>query len=258
MKTEDWQKVNEIVLDALELNAARRPEFIENCCIDAPDIRREVESLLAGEPEAEAEAEDFFGAPAVINYAGFFNQDEEPDALAGQEIGNYRIIREIGRAVTLDMADKTKEALESFASAIEISEQLKKEDPNNVVIVYDIAGSYFQMGETQYGAGDYQSALAIAQKAMDNCREILEKNPAHTQSIRVTARSQHLKGKSYAALAEKSSGSELWQKSLENYRASLEIYNKFRAEGKSAGYDNKTIADLEKEIGKIENKIVKR
>lgn len=95
MKTEDWQKVNEIVLDALELNATRRPEFIENRCLDAPDIRREVESLLDGEPAVEAE--DFFGASAVINYASFFNRDEDPEALAGQEIGNYRIIREIGR-----------------------------------------------------------------------------------------------------------------------------------------------------------------
>jgi serine/threonine protein kinase/tetratricopeptide (TPR) repeat protein len=95
MNTKDWQKVNEIVLDALEIDRARRPEFIENRCSDLTEIRREVESLLEGEPEAAAQ--DFFGSSAVVNYASFFDEDEAPDALAGQEIGNYRIEREIGR-----------------------------------------------------------------------------------------------------------------------------------------------------------------
>lgn len=95
MKTEDWQKVNEIVLDALEMETARRSEFVNSRCDGNTEIRREVESLLAN--EAAAEAADFFGSSAVVNYAGFFAQEEDSEARAGQEVGNYRIIREIGR-----------------------------------------------------------------------------------------------------------------------------------------------------------------
>jgi eukaryotic-like serine/threonine-protein kinase len=91
MKTEDWQKVNEIVLDALELDVEERQEFIKKCCAGAPEIRDRVESLLA----AEAEAEKFFSAAAVTNYASFFDEGDDQEALAGQEIGNYRIIREL-------------------------------------------------------------------------------------------------------------------------------------------------------------------
>jgi len=79
VKTEDWQKVNEIVGDALELNVSQRRDFVENACAVSPEMRREAESLLEGELEAES----FFESPAVVNYAGFFDKDEEPDALIG-------------------------------------------------------------------------------------------------------------------------------------------------------------------------------
>lgn len=147
--------------------------------------------------------------------------------------------------------------MKSLAAAIEISEQLKREDPNNILIIYDIAGSYYKMSETHYGGKDYQSALLTLQKTMDNCREVLEKNPAHTQSTRVTARSQNMLGKIYGAFAEKSGQTELWRKALENYQASWKVYNQFKAEGKLAEFDTKTIADLETEIGKIETKLGK-
>ncbi|MGI8493955.1 MAG: serine/threonine protein kinase, partial [Pyrinomonadaceae bacterium] len=39
---------------------------------------------------------EFFSEPAAFSYAGFFAEDDS-EALAGQKIGNYRIIREIGR-----------------------------------------------------------------------------------------------------------------------------------------------------------------
>jgi eukaryotic-like serine/threonine-protein kinase len=96
MKTEDWRKVKEIVIDALEVDRAARRDFIEKHCADSPEIKREVESLL--ESENESEAEKFLEFPAVINYAGLLDfGEEEAEALAGQTIGNYRIIREIGR-----------------------------------------------------------------------------------------------------------------------------------------------------------------
>ena len=92
MKTEDWKNIERIVNEALEIDVSRRQEFIAERCANSPEIRREVESLL----ESEAEAENLFEAPAIADYAGFFSSEGEPSAIAGQEIGNYRVIREIG------------------------------------------------------------------------------------------------------------------------------------------------------------------
>lgn len=93
MKMENWQKIHEIVLDALDLNATRRHEFLEKHCGANTEIRREVESLLAGETGAEK----IFDSPAIFNYASFFAQENELDIQVGRQIGNYRILQEIGR-----------------------------------------------------------------------------------------------------------------------------------------------------------------
>jgi serine/threonine protein kinase len=77
------------------VKTAARREFVEKRCGDSPRIKREVESLL--ESKSEAEDEGFLEFPAAIKYASFIKSDEEAEALAGQTIGNYRIVREIGR-----------------------------------------------------------------------------------------------------------------------------------------------------------------
>lgn len=92
MKTQDWQKITEIVVNALELDVGKRGKFVEKTCADSPEIRLEVESLL----DTELEAENFFESPAVFHYAEFFKEDKESTALIGQQIGRYRLIREIG------------------------------------------------------------------------------------------------------------------------------------------------------------------
>lgn len=92
MDTKDWQKVNEIVVDALEIDVESRGAFLDERCGGSTEMRREAESLLAG----ESAAGNFLESPAIKDYAGFFEKDEEPEALIGQKVGNYRIIRELG------------------------------------------------------------------------------------------------------------------------------------------------------------------
>jgi tetratricopeptide (TPR) repeat protein len=113
------------------------------------------------------------------------------------------------------------------------------------------------MGELYFLLGDYQATLAAAEKAQENCAEVLSKNPAHTQSKNVTARSKTLLGNVYAAFAEKNGQIDSWRKALENYRAGLEIFNNLKAEGKFTALDAKRVADLEASIGKAESKIGK-
>ena len=158
------------------------------------------------------------------------------------------------RATTQKLAGQFKESLASFARAIEVSEQLRKEDPSNMLISYDIGATQYEIGELYLLLNDDTSALAAAEKTEANCGAVLEKNPAHTQSKRVTAWSKNLAGKVYASLAERDNQIELWGKALENYSASREIYHQLKADGKFAAVDEKRFAALEAAIGVAESK----
>jgi serine/threonine protein kinase len=93
MLIEDWIKVEELLNAALELEPSERRKFLDELGARAPDLRREVESLLA----CEEKVDGFLLTPALSFSADFFDDDTALDARAGQEIGNYRIVREIGR-----------------------------------------------------------------------------------------------------------------------------------------------------------------
>ena len=149
------------------------------------------------------------------------------------------------RAVTQKLAGQLQESLGSFARAIEVSEQLRKEDPSNILISYDIAATQYEMGELYLLLNDHTAALAAAESAEANCRAVLEKNPAHTQSTRVTAWARNLAGDVHAALAARSNARETWRKALENYAAAREIYNRLKADGKFAAVDEKRFTALE-------------
>jgi tetratricopeptide (TPR) repeat protein/tRNA A-37 threonylcarbamoyl transferase component Bud32 len=93
MKHEDWLKVEELLNSALELEPLRRREFLDEVGASKPELRREVESLLG----CEEKVDGFLAAPALAFSADFFEDHNGTDDRAGQTIGNYRIIREIGR-----------------------------------------------------------------------------------------------------------------------------------------------------------------
>ncbi|HVF55617.1 MAG TPA: serine/threonine-protein kinase [Pyrinomonadaceae bacterium] len=93
MRIEEWQKIEELLDAALELAPDERQKFLDERAADAPELRREVESLLA----CEEGAKGFLGAPAIAFSADFFDEPDGEDERAGQIVGNYRIIREIGR-----------------------------------------------------------------------------------------------------------------------------------------------------------------
>jgi serine/threonine-protein kinase len=93
MHNEDWIKVEELLNAALELEPTERRKFLEEIGASAPDLRREVESLLVYEEKVDG----FLDTPALAFSADFFDDDHAPDARVGQEIGHYRILRELGR-----------------------------------------------------------------------------------------------------------------------------------------------------------------
>ena len=90
METENWKNIKDVLLDALNLKASKRREFLENADI-TPAMRAEVESLL----EFEEASEDLMHLSAVEFSKDFFDDDNQ-NALIGQRLGVYTIIGELG------------------------------------------------------------------------------------------------------------------------------------------------------------------
>ncbi|HLM60282.1 MAG TPA: serine/threonine-protein kinase, partial [Pyrinomonadaceae bacterium] len=90
MNSENWQKVEELLNQALEIEPAERRKFLD--AIGTDNLRCEVESLLA----CDAKTDGFLQSPAIALSNDFFDEDELRDTLLDQEIGNYQIVRELG------------------------------------------------------------------------------------------------------------------------------------------------------------------
>lgn len=87
MDASSWAKIKEILDLALDLDGDARDAFLNGQEI-SPEIRAEVESLLAHEEKVEGMME--------VSAVAFSRDFIEDDALAGQEIGAYRVIGELG------------------------------------------------------------------------------------------------------------------------------------------------------------------
>ncbi len=77
-----WRKIEELYLAASALPRAEREALLDEACVSDAVVRREVESILALESQAENFLEDAEGDWQAIS--------------APQRIGPYRILREIG------------------------------------------------------------------------------------------------------------------------------------------------------------------
>ncbi|HRH44921.1 MAG TPA: serine/threonine-protein kinase, partial [Pyrinomonadaceae bacterium] len=90
MNKENWQKLNEFFAEALELSPNERTAFI--ALVEDPEIKNELESLL----ESHESANKFLNKNAVEFSAGIL-LDNSPEKLIGAQIGQFKIICEIGR-----------------------------------------------------------------------------------------------------------------------------------------------------------------
>ena len=87
-----WQKLNEIFAAAQGLDPERENELLEKTCGDDEALRKEAAAILAATRAAQSKGflhADVFGAGARV-LAG-------EEIASGTEIGDYRVIREIGR-----------------------------------------------------------------------------------------------------------------------------------------------------------------
>lgn len=82
-----YQRIKEIVSEALDMEPPARLAFVEEACVDDAELRREVLSWLASD---EAMDDGFIAKPVVPR------RSESEDLADRQEIGPYRLLRRLG------------------------------------------------------------------------------------------------------------------------------------------------------------------
>ncbi len=83
MTAERWQKIREVLYQALQLPPEQRPAFIDRACSPDDSLRREVESLLASSEEARSSFLEPTPAPLVTLAKGTRVDEYEIEALVG-------------------------------------------------------------------------------------------------------------------------------------------------------------------------------
>ena len=93
MNQERWQKIELLYHTARELPAEDRSAYLDESCAGDPELREEVASLLA---EAEEEQDGFLSKPALTLGLSLL-ADEQTASLRKEQLGPYRIIKQLGR-----------------------------------------------------------------------------------------------------------------------------------------------------------------
>jgi serine/threonine protein kinase len=91
MRPERFEQVAAVVADALSRESPARERWLEEVCAGDPELRREVDSLLAGERAA-----DPFLTGTAVDWAAPLLDVEEPESLVGRRVGPYHLGRLLG------------------------------------------------------------------------------------------------------------------------------------------------------------------
>jgi serine/threonine protein kinase/tetratricopeptide (TPR) repeat protein len=89
MNSERWQRVKQLLEQAITLDPDERVAFLDHACAGDTELRREVDSLLSSHEQAGT---GFLKNP-VVNLA---TAAAEPTVRAGRHVGAYQIVEEIG------------------------------------------------------------------------------------------------------------------------------------------------------------------
>ena len=89
MNAERWQRVKQLLEEAIALDAGERSSFLDRICDGDSELRREVESLLFSHEQA---GRGFLETPAVDLKSAVSAAPARP----GRRVGAYQIVEEIG------------------------------------------------------------------------------------------------------------------------------------------------------------------
>jgi len=91
MTPEGWQQIDKLLEQALELEPDRRSAFLDEACHGDAALRLEVESLLSAHGKAEG-----FTEVGPMGKLERRTGVEEPELLAGRQIGHYQLLARLG------------------------------------------------------------------------------------------------------------------------------------------------------------------
>jgi tetratricopeptide (TPR) repeat protein len=93
-----WRRIEEVFTAALDLPPQQQEAYLQAACGGDADLRLEVESLLERDNgDADTKQSHLISGIIEGTAANLFDDESPPDAMVGAELGNYRIIRELGR-----------------------------------------------------------------------------------------------------------------------------------------------------------------
>ena len=97
MQAERWRKIEQVLKSALERDESQRAAFVKEACAGDERLRREVESLLAYQPQAEK----FMEAPALEAAAKALADEQtqsrpSTEGMIGKTVSYYRVLEKLG------------------------------------------------------------------------------------------------------------------------------------------------------------------
>src|SRR5215472_7153478 len=87
--SENWERIQNLFLEALELSSEQRARFLDTACGDDADTRREVETLLAHDAAGEAHINEAIDGTVQSLFHSVTFQ-------TGTTIGDYEVIKLLG------------------------------------------------------------------------------------------------------------------------------------------------------------------
>src|ERR1700755_2647123 len=86
---DECKRIETLFLLAVDLPAADQSRFLAASCADDTGLLREVMSLIAADPGSGVVIDSLIHQEAASFFAA--------ETLVGERLGNYRVVREIGR-----------------------------------------------------------------------------------------------------------------------------------------------------------------
>jgi Tol biopolymer transport system component len=184
MEAERWRQVEQLCQAALDRAPSKRAAFLAAACAQDEELRREVESLLA----YQAQAEPFIETPALHVAAGLLNGDES-QSLVGQSFSHYQVLALLGRGgmgevyLAQDEQLRRKVALKVLPSAFtQDAERVRRFEQEaraasalnhpNIITIYEIGQAPGVEGGVRYIATEHVDGETLRQKMADSPMEL--------------------------------------------------------------------------------------